>query len=121
MKLSSALILLIGTTFPLAGQNTIIDPDEITILLELIETSKKNLEEQKKLLKLIVDFKKAREAFITEPTSVKLAALLVKSAAEVSNEIEKSQLSYLFPTDFMTEIRFFTQVGEKHASKREKA
>lgn len=86
MKLSSALFLLLGTTFPLAGQPVLSEQDEITVLLELIEASKKNLEEQKKLLKLILDFKKAKEAFITEPTSVKLASHLVKTAGLVDRK-----------------------------------
>lgn len=118
MKLSSALILLIGTTFPLSAQSSFTEQDEISVILELIDASKKNLEEQRKLLKLIVDFKKARESFISEPTSPRLATSLVKSAAAVSKEIEANQLTYLFSSDFLSEIRFFTQVGEKHSPKK---
>lgn len=117
MKLSSALILLLGTTFPLVAHSSFSEQDDLIVLLDLIETSKKGLEEQRKLLQQIIDFKKAREAFIAEPTSSKLAKILVTAAAAAYHTIESSQLTYLFSSDFISEIRFFTQVGEKHTPK----
>lgn len=114
MKLSSALILFFSTALPLAAQPTIPEQDEITILLDLIESSKKNLQSQQKLLKVMIDFKKAREAFMNDPTSARLATDLVRSATRVKDEIEINHMVYLFSEDFLKEIQFFVNIGIQH-------
>jgi len=120
MKLSSAIFLLIGSAFPLVAQPALADPDEVAVLLSLIESSKKTLEEQQKLLKLFIEYKKTREAFIEDPTSARLATMLVKISARVYDEIEKNHLSHLFSADFISELRFFAQVGQQQGISKPK-
>lgn len=117
MKLTSALFFCIGSAFPLMGSSTVADQDEVVTLLELIDTTKKNLEDQQKLLKLVLDFKKTKDAFITDPTSAKIATALVRNAMKVKIEIDKNQWLYLFSNDFLAEIQFFVQVGEQQGLK----
>jgi hypothetical protein len=114
MKLTCALFFFLGTAFPLISNPEVGDQDEVTILLELIETGKKNLEAQQKVYKLLLDFKKRREIFLQDPQSAKLAACLVKSAMRLNQEIESNYLTQVFPESFLQEIRFFAEVGEKH-------
>ena len=113
MKLSLGLFVLLGSSFSLMGQPSIRDQDEITVLLELIEMSQKNLVEQQTLLKNILDFRKQRQAFVQEPTSNRLATALVRSAMRIQGEIDGNHLSHLFSKDFLTEVRFFAQGGQE--------
>jgi hypothetical protein len=114
MKLTCALFFFLGTAFPLIGNPTVGDQDEVTILLELMETGRKNLEVQQKVYKLLMDFKKKRETFLQDPQSAKLAGSLVKAAMRLKQEIEKNYLTHVFSENFLSEIRFFAEVGEKH-------
>ncbi len=85
----------------------------------MIECSKINLEQQQRLLKSILDFKKTRDAFINDPTSSKLATSLVKNAMRVRVDMENCQAMHLFSNDFLSEIQFFAQVGMQHHLSKE--
>lgn len=97
----------------LYGDSTIVEQDEINTLTELINATKQNLHTQQNLLKMVIEFKQARNAFISDPSSAKLATLLVKKAMRVHQEIEKEHLTHLFSSSFLTEIIFFNQIGEQ--------
>lgn len=86
--------------------------DEIELIQELVGTTKKNLIEQEKLLKILKDFQEARSAFISNPSSGKLAAKLVRVSANLKNKVEEEHLEHLFSTDLLTEVQFFTKVGQ---------
>lgn len=87
--------------------------DEAALFSELIEISKKNLDEQQELYKLIVDFKKNREAFIANPESKKLAQVLVRSAKKLAKTLEKSSFCHLLSEEFQTEVKFFAEASKK--------
>ncbi len=87
--------------------------EEIEVMQELILASQKNLRAQKELLTSLVKFKKARQAFVGEPTSRKLATDLVKASLIVQKQIENENLTHLFSSDFLTEIHFFNQVAKQ--------
>ena len=72
-----------------------------------------NLEAQQQLHKLMESYQKTREAFVDDSSSQKLAQNLVREAAQILQTIEKIHLSHLFSSDLMTEVRFFSQVGEQ--------
>lgn len=97
----------------LSANSTIVEQDEISILKELINTTKQNLQSQQTLLKMITEFRQMKSAFIVDPSSAKLATALVKSAMRVHQEIEKEHLTHLFSSSFLTEIHFFNQIGEQ--------
>lgn len=101
------LLFFAFTAFPLIAD------EEIETIQELIAVTEKNLTTQKKLLTALVQFKHARADFIAEPTSGQLATRLVKSAMQVQRQIEKEHLAYLFPTDFLSEMQFYTRVGNR--------
>jgi hypothetical protein len=87
--------------------------DEIEVLEELIHVTKTNLEGQESLLKKMGEFKKAREAFLIDPESGKLATALVKRAMQLQLLLEREHLSHLFSSDFLTELAFYNQVGKQ--------
>lgn len=92
--------------------------DEMLVIMELIQTTKQNLVSQEKLLQLMVDFKNAREAFIKDPNSGKLATALVKKATYLYSHVEKEHLAHLFSTDFLVELEFYNQVGKQIVRKQ---
>lgn len=89
--------------------------DEILVIEELIDTTKKNLDSQQKLHTMIVEFKQAREAFIANPDSGKLATKLVRQAMRLQNYLQKEHVSHLFSSDFLQELAFYNQVGKQVA------
>lgn len=88
--------------------------DELSSLLELIETTKSNLAEQQRLLKHLLEFKKTREYFVGEPNNPKLATELVRAAMRLHSLLKESRVIHLFSSDFLSELSFFNEVGEKH-------
>ena len=87
--------------------------DEISVLEELIDTTKKNLEGQQALLKILFEFKEARDAFIQDPDSNRLATTLVKRAMRLQKQVEQEHLSHLFSADFLMELTFYNQIGKQ--------
>lgn len=88
------------------------DQDDVAVLNELVELTKKTLGEQENLQKLLVDFKKKREKYILDPDNAKLATQLVKSSISLKAEIEKAEFVNLFSEDLLTEVRFFAGVAK---------
>ncbi|MFN0065121.1 MAG: hypothetical protein ACKVOH_02655 [Chlamydiales bacterium] len=106
MRTFAISFLLLATIIPLKA-------NEITVMEELIRTTEKNLEGQKRLLKYLIEFQKARNAFVEESSSSKLGAILVRCAMHVHRQMEHEHLAHLFSPEFLEEIRFFNQVGSQ--------
>ncbi len=87
--------------------------DDLGLLDELIAMTQNNLEAQQQLHKLMESYQKTREAFVADSSSQKLAQMLVKEATQILQTIEKTHLSHLFSSDLMTEVRFFSKVGDQ--------
>jgi hypothetical protein len=108
MKFLLAYLFLFSTLIA-APQN------EISTIEELIETTKKNLDSQQKLLTMFVEFKEAREVFLADPYSGRAATMLVKRAMRLYTHMEKEHLTHLFSADLLTELAFYNQLGKQVA------
>ncbi|MCH9608575.1 MAG: hypothetical protein S4CHLAM45_11530 [Chlamydiales bacterium] len=110
MKLFRLFFILLAT--PLIA-------DEVETLQELIETTQKNLEGQLQAMQELKAYKEMRGHFLADPDNGKLGTLMVRRAMKLFQELEAQHLAHLFPTEFVDELRFFTQVGEDalHRSK----
>ncbi|NGX61899.1 MAG: hypothetical protein K940chlam9_01390 [Chlamydiae bacterium] len=86
---------------------------EIDVIEELVTATEKNLLFQKELLQSMQTFQRAREAFTKDPTSARLATILVKSATRLTRKIEEEHVAHLLSPEFLTEIQFFTLVGKE--------
>src|SRR5262249_30797883 len=107
------LLLICGQGFLLATPQ-----EEIATLEQLVETTKKNLENQQDLLKLVRIYYSAREAYLADPDNGKLATALVKRAVALHQLLEQEHLSHLFAADFLSEVAFFNQVGRQHIGRK---
>lgn len=112
MKIHCLICLSFISSSLFAEMAPLQEQDEVIVLKRLIEVSKNNLLEQEELLKEVVLFKKKREDFIKDPTSAKLATMLVKTAVRLNEKIQKSHLTHLFSTSLLEEIKFFSEVGQ---------
>ncbi|MCP5469541.1 MAG: hypothetical protein H7A36_03440 [Chlamydiales bacterium] len=109
-----AFILLAATSFfPLKG-----DEEAIGVVKELIVTTERNLESQRRLLTYLEDFYKARDGFVQDSANAQLGASLVRAAMRVHKEMEEEHLAHLFSTEFLEEIRFFNQMGTRAVQAR---
>jgi hypothetical protein len=106
------LFFVVSSSSLLAETSSLKEQDEVLVLRRLMEVTKNNLQEQEALLKEVIEFKKKKENFITDPTSAKLATSLVLSATRLNEKIEKSHLTHLFSTALLEEIHFFASVGK---------
>lgn len=87
--------------------------NEADTLQNLIQLTEKNLATQKNLLKAIRDYEEKQAAFIKDSNNGKLATQLVRSAMRVHTQIEKEHLQHLFSPDFLRDLRFFYEIGQK--------
>jgi hypothetical protein len=94
--------------FPLSAAQ----PEEIDVVEQLITTTKKNLDAQQRLLQMMIAYNQAKESFLEDPDSSKLATSLVRKSMLLHHHIMQEHLSHLFSTDFLVELSFFNQVGK---------
>jgi hypothetical protein len=107
------ILLSVLAAFLFLNQSLLATPqEEIATVEQLIETTKKNLENQQMILKLLRTYASAREAYLNDPDSGKLATALVKRAMALHLLLEKEHLLHLFGSDFLSEVAFYNQVGK---------
>lgn len=106
MKFLLAFLLL---TLPLSAA----PQDEMLVIEELISATKRNLASQEELMRKLVAFKGAREAYLANPDSGKYATSLVKQAMQLHQHLEKERVSHLFSNDFLTELSFYNKIGKQ--------
>jgi hypothetical protein len=87
--------------------------DEVTVLQKLIEVNEKRLFLQKKLKEKMELFQRQKEEFILGNQSKKHAFLMVSNAREILSEVKKEHLSYLFSSDYLEELVFFSSIAGK--------
>ncbi len=87
--------------------------DEVKSLAKLIEVNESRLEVQKKLKEKMVSFQKQKEEFIAGNDSQKHAFAMVSNAREILGEIKKENLAYLFSSEYLEELVFFSSIAGK--------
>lgn len=100
------LFLLALHTLAFANENE-------TQIKQLIENTAKQLEAQKKLQQLMLEFNAQKEDFILGNQTKPHAARMVKSAKTILDTITTEKLKYLFTTDYLEELAFFSSIAEK--------
>lgn len=108
MRKLALSLLLVTSFFPLKAEE-----EAILVMRELVQASEKNLENQRRLLAFLEEFYQARERFVQESTNAQLGSALVRAAMRVQKELEQEQLAHLFTPEFLEEIRFFNQMGNR--------
>ena len=93
--------------FPLKAE------EAIEVVKQLIETTEKSLNDQRRLLSQLEEFYHQRALFVEDSSDAKAGAALVRAAMRIQKELEKEHLAHLFSSEFLEEVRFFNQVGDR--------
>lgn len=123
------LIICVGLSLPISAIDTSIKPvipalpeiveredsieNEIKTLDNLIEISQKNLENQRALKSMIVDYKKIQEQFLRNDQDKELMFRMVRQAHRVLETIKENHLTHLFRKEFLSELTLFSQIAVK--------
>lgn len=105
-KITFSLLLLLPF-FPLKAE------ESIDLVKQLIEATEKSLDDQKRLLTQLEEFYRARALFVEDSQNSRAGAALVRAAMRINKQLEEEHLSHLFTSEFLEEIRFFNQVGDR--------
>jgi hypothetical protein len=100
---------LIETTLPLA------ENDEIKVTDQLITATSRQLETQKQMRELMIQFKKQREEFIQGNQTKSHASRMVRTARQIYEIISSNHLEHLFAKDYLDELTFFSSIAGKTA------
>lgn len=88
--------------------------DEIKILEQLIQTTEKQLEMQKRLKTLMVEFKNQQEQFVQGDQTKAHASQMVRTARQIYELIAINHIDYLFPKSYLEELAFFSSIAGKN-------
>lgn len=94
------------------------DEDELKIIDQLIIATTAQLEIQKQMKDLMLQFKKQRETFIQGDQSKAHAGRLVRTARQIYEMIAANHLEHLFAKDYLDELTFFASIAGKTAVSR---
>ncbi len=103
---------LIDTNLPLGEE------DEVKIIDQLITATTAQLETEKHLKELMLQFKKQREDFIQGNQTKTHAGRMVRTARQIYETIAANHLEHLFAKDYLDELTFFSSIAGKTAVTR---
>ncbi len=110
MKQFFTLILIAFSSFAYAAQ----DPqDELAKVDLLIDATQENLARLKSLRTLIVEYKQAEIKAVKDPKDSDNLLKLVNDARKIQDIITESQLQDYFSSQFIEEIKKFSQISVK--------
>ena len=102
----------------LEAKNQIKTADEITAIDSLIESTAQQLEFQKQLRLLMVEFIKQKEEFAQGNQTKAHASSMVRTARQIYEGISTFHLQNLFPQDYLDELVFFSSIAGKNTVTR---
>ncbi len=104
----------LGTAVEITGEkNASSWGDEVSSLENLIAANEKHLLAQKQLKEKMKLFQKQKDEFMLGNQSKSHAYAMVSNAREILTTIREEHLSYLFPTDYLEELIFFSSIAAK--------
>jgi|GEM_PF-3091143 len=91
--------------------------DEINAMNHLMESTAHQLEVQKQMRQLMVDFQRQKEEFIQGNQTKAHAAEMVRTARQIYETITAHHLQYLFSKEYLDELLFFSSIAGKNKMK----
>jgi len=91
--------------------------DEITAMNHLMENTTYQLEIQKQMRQLMVDFQQQKEEFVQGNQTKAHAAQMVRTARQIYEMIAAHHLQYLFSKEYLDELLFFSSIAGKNKMK----
>jgi hypothetical protein len=94
------------------------EEDEIKIIDQLITATTAQLQKEKQLKELMLQFKKERETFVQGTQTRAHAGRMVRTARQIYELITANHLDHLFAEDYLDELTFFSSIAGKTAVSR---
>jgi hypothetical protein len=94
------------------------EDDEVKVIDHLIAATARQLEMQKQMKVLMMQFKKQREEFVQGNQTKPHAARMVRTARQIYELITSQHLEHLFAKDYLDELTFFSSIAGKTAVTR---
>ncbi len=92
--------------------------NEVESLEKLIEINEKRLEVQKQLREKMKLFQKQKEEFVLGNQSQSHAFSMVSNARFILGQLKNEHLSYLFSSEYLEELVFFSSIAGKSSPVR---
>ncbi|HEY5235921.1 MAG TPA: hypothetical protein VIJ14_07070 [Rhabdochlamydiaceae bacterium] len=93
------------------------DGEELNILDDLIATSERQIDLQKELRDLIIQFHTQQDLFYqgsdNDQKTKELASKMVSTAAKILKNSEENHYLHLFPPFFVEELKLFANISKK--------
>lgn len=87
--------------------------EELSLLDDLIDVTEKNLVAQKQLRKDIFLYQQYKQRYLKDMENRNAAYEMVQIAHRILEEINANYLIHVFPSDFISELSFFSQIASK--------
>ncbi len=87
--------------------------DEISSLHQLITVNEGRLLKQKELKEKMEDFQKQKEGFLLGNQTKSHTFAMVSNARQILISVKEEHLSYLFDTEYLEELMFFSSLATK--------
>ena len=127
MKIKFFLAFLLSCASLSAADNTInpttsdipqisdamIKVGQVTMLDQLIEVTRQNLEREKQLRQGVLEYLEIQTAYFKTPTDRELTLRMVKKAYYLLEKIKEAHLVQAFDPEFIGELTFFSQIAAK--------
>jgi len=91
------------------------EDDEFKAIDQLISATTQELEAQKQMKELMLQFKKQREEFVQGNQTKSHAGRMVRTARQIYEMITSHHLEHLFAKDYLDELTFFSSIAGKSA------
>lgn len=97
---------------------TLSKEDELVIIDGLINRTHKQLEMQKSLKDLMIQYKVQKEIFTQGNHSKPHAFEMVKTARKILDTLDVEKMKHLFPSDYLEELALFSSIANKNRPAR---
>lgn len=91
--------------------------DETTVMGHLMENTAQQLEVQKQMHQLMLDFRIQKDEFARGNQTKSHAARMVRTARQIYEGITAHHLQYLFSQEYLEELLFFSSIAGKNRIK----
>ncbi len=92
--------------------------DEIKMIEQMIDATSRQLEMQKHLKEMILQFNQLRKEFIEGNQTKKHTASMVRTARQIYEIMMANHLDHLFAKDYLEELTFFSSIAGKNSVAR---
>lgn len=113
------ILALMSLLAPLAaGEPSSTQEDEVAAVEHLIQITSIQLEKQKELKALMLEFREQQDTFFQGDQSKAHASKMVGTAHKILEMIKQSRIQHLFSSEYLEELALFSSIASKTAPAR---